>query len=206
MNDSDAPLLFQIGLNAQKSCALSAEELSTGWMKHRTGDPFTKFLEDYSQSFTLAGLPDEEALLFVRMVCAWGGLRGKNFQLFRESVAMLQQNGRSLGSLLRQAKNHSEQGKFQEAIIAFDGLKGLGVSFRSKILRFLCPDSAAILDSIISDRLGYRNSAKGYEAFVTDCIGIRDRLNQKKCPHPLERPWQTTDVEMGVFTKVKDPT
>ncbi len=133
-----------------------------------------------------------------------GGLRGKNFERLRDSLAAPTNAGRSLGSVLRQGKQLSEEGRFVEAIRAFDGLKGIGVSIRSKVLRFLCPDQAAVLDSIIRSRLGYANSAEGYAAFVTDCIKIRDCLNEKNHPHPLKRPWQTTDVEMGIFLSVKD--
>lgn len=197
------PETFLIGNSDGQLRQITIDEIVHGWWRHASDDPFTKFLEDYSRKYIADGLPDETALLFVRMVCAWGGLRGNNFQILRESLAAPENAERSLGSTLRKGKCLSEWGCFVEAISTFDGRKGLGISFRSKILRFLCPDHAAILDSKIRGHLGYSNSAEGYQAFVADCISIRDCLNSTNHHHPLGRPWQTTDVEMGIFLSMR---
>jgi hypothetical protein len=54
-------------------------------------------------------------------------------------------------------------------------LNGLAVSFASKHLKFLAPEKAVVLDSIVSKRLGYELTPDGYQAFLNDCRRIRDR-------------------------------
>lgn len=198
---SDDGSSFEIGDRKIRSLVLGL--VAKNWTNHRAGDPLTDFVNDFSKSFLDEDMPHNKAMLFVRLVCAWGGLRGGNFQLFKEKVAELEAKGRSLRCILQEGKETSVAGNYSNAIKAFDGTLGLGVSFRSKVLRFLCPDHAAILDSHIRKQLGYSNTANGYELFVNDCIAVRDCLNKSNLRPEGLRVWQTTDVEMGIFLSVK---
>lgn len=199
---SDDGSSFEIG--DSKTRILDLHRIAQNWTNHRSGDPLTDFVNDFASSFLDEDIPQHKALLFVRLVCAWGGLRGGNFQLFRLSVAELEAKGTSLSCILKESKDDSIAGNYSKAIKAFDGTKGLGVSFRSKVLRFLCPNHAAVLDSHIRKQLGYSNSANGYELFVNDCIAVRDCLNRSSL-RPDDLPvWNTTAVEMGIFLSVKD--
>ncbi len=66
-----APIRFDVGNSVKQLREVTADEIVAGWRKHASGDPFTKFLEHYARGFIEDGLPDEMALLLVRMVCAW---------------------------------------------------------------------------------------------------------------------------------------
>jgi hypothetical protein len=80
----------------------------------------------------------------------------------------------------------------------------LGVSFGSKHLRFLAPDRAVVLDSTISERLGYKMDAGGYREFLGDCLSVRDILNEKKIDAAeAGRRWRACDVEMAIYTSLQ---
>lgn len=191
MNKQTETPTFLVGRD--KTRKFSADQLYESWKKHYEEDPLTKFIENYAENFIRNEMPAEEALLFVRMACAWGGsLHTKYFLKFRESFKETE----NLRDTLITVKKLSEQGKYADAIRAFGGQNGLGISFRSKVLRFLCPDHAAILDSIIRKHLGYEETEDDYAKFVSKCIEIREDLNAE---HPDKKDWRTTDVEMGIF-------
>jgi len=178
---------------------INFDEIAQGWCDHTSGNPLTSLVEDFANKFVQAGMPKKNAFLLVQFVCAWGGVRGNNFQLFTNSVRQPGRGDEWLRSILLKAKQASIAKDYVGAICAFEETEGLGVSFRSKVLRFLCPNYAAVLDSIIREAFGYSNSRFGYFDFVNDCVLIRDALNGKKLlPDGLEA-WRTTDVEMGLF-------
>ena len=200
MNSFSPQFQFPIG---KLSFFITPDELTAGWNEHWSGDPFTAHLENFSREFVLEGMPYSKAFLFVRMVFAWGGPRGNNFKNFRDSVNDAEKRGKYLTSILFNAYSYSRMGKYRPAIRAFEGLNGIGISFSSKFLRFLCPDHAAILDSVIRKGLGYNDNEVDYEEFVNSCARVRGILNCNKWQHPLGRPWQITDVEMAIFMKLK---
>jgi hypothetical protein len=96
------------------------------------------------------------------------------------------------------------QGKVQEAITKIIEIKSLNVSFGSKHLKFLAPKHAVVLDSIISEHLGYPRTKEGYAEFLQDCFGLRDILNAKGIrPSATQAKWRVSDVEMALFMEVK---
>ena len=82
-------------------------------------------------------------------------------------------------------------------------LKGLGQSFASKQLRFLMPDRAVILDSVIRKRLGYNETLPGYSKFLADCLTLRDQAHKSEEVRGL----RVCDIEAALYTKiqVEDP-
>lgn len=181
---------------------LSFQEIAVGWKSHISGDPLTNNVAEFADTFVRNDMPESQAYLFVRMVCAWGGLGRGHPVRIRESIF---QPGRGEGwlcNLLKAGRAESIQGNYEEAINVFSKIDGLGISFTSKLLRFLCPDDAAVLDSVIRKKLGYPNSAAAYREFVTDCMAIREKLKTEK-KRPDGGDWRTTDIEMGIFMNVR---
>lgn len=135
---------------------------------------------------------------FVRRVCRWGnydGVAGK----------VLQNNELGfVANRFREAHSALADGDPVAAIEAVTRVYGLAVSFGSKHLKFLDPDRAVVLDSIISERLGYRRTAPDYADFVADCATIRDLLNQAGIPRPPEGAWRISDVEMAIFMEIQE--
>ena len=83
-----------------------------------------------------------------------------------------------------------------EAIKPGVAIKGLGVSFASKHLRLLCPQKFAVLDSVLSQKLGFPLTIKGYEHFMQTLHDFR------RC-YRL-RAYNVGTLEMGIFWLIQD--
>lgn len=74
---------------------------------------------------------------------------------------------------------------------------GLGVSFGSKHLRMLDPDRFAVLDSVLSEGLGYALNPKGYALFMRHLRALHQQLSASGWGHSLAR------TESGLFMLVR---
>lgn len=81
-----------------------------------------------------------------------------------------------------------------EAITGGIAIKGLGVSFASKHLRFLDPDRFATLDDVLCKGLGYALNPAGYSLMLQDLARLRDE-------HAL--PYRVADIESGLFVLIR---
>jgi hypothetical protein len=91
-------------------------------------------------------------------------------------------------------------------LIALQKVKNLGkVSFASKHLKFLAPDAAVVLDSVIRNGLGYPDSPEGYQDFLNDCHTILDHAiaNGLKYTGWGTNGWRVSDIEMAIYAKLK---
>ena len=78
-------------------------------------------------------------------------------------------------------------------------IHGLGVSFGSKVVAFLYPDSSPVLDRVINDCLSKADNWTGrYDDFIALC---RHTADQQKEPnwHRADGRWCLRDVEMAMF-------
>ncbi len=82
-------------------------------------------------------------------------------------------------------------------------VRGLGdVSFASKHLRFLRPDTCAVFDSILHDALPYTFDPNGYSAFCNDWALLARVLAENQISNPRPRKtggWFPADVEGAVY-------
>lgn len=74
---------------------------------------------------------------------------------------------------------------------------GLGISFGSKHLRMLDPDRFAVLDSVLSEGLGYALNPKGYALFMRHLRDFHQKLSASGWGHSLAR------TESGLFVLVR---
>jgi hypothetical protein len=86
-------------------------------------------------------------------------------------------------------------------------LRFLGLSFASKHLRLLRPDVCPVLDSVLSEHLGYPLNVAGYKRFSDDCLRLSGWLHECKVHNPILREdgrWFAADVEMALSVHVKE--
>jgi hypothetical protein len=135
----------------------------------------------------------------VKAVCDWGnyaGVAGK--------VSRYNRKKEKIAETFKECYRLVTGGNPESAIQKIIDLKGLRVSFGSKHLKFLAPDHAVVLDSIISEYLGYPLTKEGYAEFLQDCFVLRDILNTKGIrPSATQTKWRVSDVEMALYMEVK---
>lgn len=185
---------------------LSIVRLSLEWhefpeflAKGIDGDPTTFELEKKGHDLAASDFGFDQVSPFVRDVCKWGnypGISGKVLKWNTEDQVV---------SAFQNASRCTSSGKLGEALEHLLKLNGLAVSFASKHLKFLSPDRHVVLDSIISENLGYLRTPEGYCEFNAACVEMRDKLISHgiRYPYTHSRDWRVADVEMAIFQKLR---
>jgi hypothetical protein len=163
----------------------------------------TLALEVEAKRLLTAGSSCQHLSDFIRAVCAWGGYPGT-------AARVLEQNAWS--DIQRQfdsaiAALSLDPPDVQEAVRAVARVRHLGLSFASKHLRLLRPDVCPVLDSTLSETLGYPLNSRGYQRFSEDCRQAAALLQRLGVHNPLGRAgekWYPADVEMALFVYVKE--
>jgi hypothetical protein len=165
--------------------------------------PHTREIEQQATRLVASGFQVSELRQFINAVCKWGGYSG-----VAGRVIKIENNAEpELRSRFRSAYSDLVAQNDVAAIKRLLELKGLTVSFASKHLKFLAPDRAVVLDSVISARLGYAMTPEGYQAFVNDCRRILDRVVADNLEYPGwgAKGWRISDVEMAIYEKLRRP-
>ncbi len=152
--------------------------------------------------------PSEEALLealaeFIRGVCQWGKRPKTAERVLRGNPwpELQRRFERAIDALAGDAPN------LQFALRQLVKIRYLGVSFASKHLRLLRPDLCPVLDSLLSQKLGYPLKARGYRRFARDCRRVAQALERHRVKNPVPRPdgtWFAADVEMALYVYVTE--
>ena len=90
----------------------------------------------------------------------------------------------------------------ERALSSLLEIKGLGISYASKHLRFLRPDLCPILDNVVWETFKYPWDPRGYRLLVSDVILAAKVLEENQIRNPISRPdgkWYAADVDMAVF-------
>lgn len=190
--------LFHNGeVNIVRSC-MKLTDYAIHLQSHVSQYPKTSVVEKIGKQYVANGFPIATTEEFVREVCRWGnypGVAGKVLKANDLSVVR---------DYLCSAHHKITSNDPRGAIEAVTSIKCLAVSFGSKHLKFIAPDHAVVLDSVISERLGYPRDARGYADFLKDCFSIRDMLNSASIPATPKRPtWRVSDVEMAIFMSLR---
>ena len=142
----------------------------------------------------------QEIKEFVEDVCKWGGYRG---------IATRVNEGypEKTNEIATAFRDACAKKDVREALRCVVKIKHLAVSFGSKHLRFLDPEKYVVLDSIISEKLGYPRDEEGdgYKAFVDDCEQILKMLKEQNVPYPCKErtEWRIADIEMAIYRKIR---
>jgi hypothetical protein len=201
-------LADSIKLSAQKypndNIVIQFSEMPDLLRESRQRDPLTRILTKFAENFVKKDLPVRKTFLFVRAVNAWGGLRGANPSKIWEQNK--DNNFSELQKRLVEAMALIQSDKPKEAIAVLQNLDGIGISFGSKYLRFLCPNHAVVLDQKIRDRTDLREKSEDYEKFVRICQKIRSALQSTEMSHLGMLHWRLADVEASIFMAIaKNP-
>lgn len=160
----------------------------------------TADVEKHGAAYIANGFQDDETMEFVEKVCKWGNYAGVAGKVKRRNDV------KTISRIFGESRQLIMHGKAQEAITKIKEIKCLDVSFGSKHLKFLAPEHAVVLDSIISEHLGYPRTKEGYAEFLQDCFVLRDILNAKGIrTSATQAKWRVSDVEMALFMEVKKP-
>ncbi len=170
--------------------------------RHPKGVEIALSLEREARRLRAVGFSPGQLKAFIHRVCQWGDYP------------------RTAERVLRQNRPGEIQERFRRALAVLDTdrpnvrialrelslLQHLGVSFASKHLRFLCPQFCPVLDSILSQTLGYALKPRAYGRFSDDCLAIAGILHRHGVANPFNRPggaWYAADVEMALYVYVK---
>jgi hypothetical protein len=155
--------------------------------------------------------PEVTPLFLIREMIQWGGSQN----------GVLEKFDNALGTHCLQTKLDSVLGSLRiprDAIKSALDIPGLGLTYASKLLRFLDPERYGALDGRIRKALGKidpspipkvfdgnkPNMASGYCIFTEYVESLRRELSAKSIPFPSEgscaqQVWQAADVEMALF-------
>lgn len=155
-------------------------------------------MKKHGANYIAKGFQNDETMPFVKRVCDWG-----NYSGVAGKVKRYNKRGK-ITQIFRDCNQLIRAGNAQAAIEKITEIKGLGISFGSKHLKFLAPEHAVVLDSIISEHLGYPRTKEGYAEFLQDCFVLRDILNAKSIhPSATQAKWRVSEVEMALFMEAK---
>ena len=162
----------------------------------------TRELECEASCLRDADFAEKQLESFIRGVCEWGNYRAIADRVFKNNERLAIQKRFSNATNALNSAIPDVQGALHE----IKQIKHLATSFGSKHLRFLRPDVCPVLDSILSEKLGYPLKSYGYRQFSDDCLRIAEMLEQHGATNPMGREsgkWFAADVEMALYTYVR---
>lgn len=169
---------------------------------HLNAYPKTPHIEALGAELIAADFPEIKVLEFVREVCRWGGYAGI-------SGRVLKRNAPSSIAMALKAAVHDincDTPDLLSALAKVNALSGLGTpAFASKHLRFLCPATCPVFDSLLQEALPYSFDPSGFAAFAHDCQQIAKALSKQEISNPRERlggRWFAADVEAALYAQV----
>jgi len=166
---------------------------------HLAAYPETQRIERLVAEYVSDDFPLRQTETLIREVCKWGGYPGVAGKVMKHNKLS------TVRDQFRRAYDASIDGDPHKAITEIMAISCLAVSFGSKHLKFLDPDRAVVLDSIISERLGYRRDPDGYVAYLNVCFSIRDILNRLNTGKGAPKgKWRVSDVEMAIFMHLRN--
>jgi len=163
----------------------SARALTDAIYRLLQEDPTTQAVEQQGAQLDAGS----DFLDFSQRVCAWGGGQRVYANLIRlNGEAELR---RRLQVWLLEVKNSDN---LEQNIAHGVLINGLGVSFASKHLRMLEPQKYAVLDSVLSEGLGFALNPKGYQLFMGMLVALKAR-------HQFAA--SLAELESGIFYLVR---
>jgi hypothetical protein len=171
------------------------------------------------------GISPDLAELFLKSVCAWGGesgrrVWGKHLNEQLKSPRLLCSREAALseaishylsapGGLPKQADRYQSDKWFRWSMGVLSNIRsmgGFGVSFGSKIARFIGPDDFGVWDELIAKALSKaKDSARNFAQYSLDLRSITDDINNEnifRAEKPYEK-WLVADVDLALWSYCK---
>lgn len=164
---------------------------------HSQAYPGAEDCERIGQSLVESDFESRKAGEFVRAVLKWGG----GLRLTRKLASNSKEE---IGAALRDGYALALKGDVCAGVERIRKLNGLGQSFASKMLRFLAPSAAVILDGVIRSDLGYRDTSAGYGQFLDDCNRLHDLVRESDhLDEQVREALRICDIEAAIFAKLQ---
>lgn len=176
---------------------LSPAEVPGLLARHASNYPGATAVEQLGAGLKAADFAPSEALKYLQSVLVWG--RGHRLARRLERVS-----GDEVSAALAAGCRLATAGEVAKGVVRICELHGLGISFASKLLRFLEPTRAVILDSVIRSGIGYPESSAGYTEFLSDCEAVLDAVRGSALlPQSESHRLRVCDIEAAVFAKIQ---
>jgi hypothetical protein len=180
---------------------ISIERLQECQLRHRIEFPDTDVFEKAAADVIAADFPIEGSLRLLRQVCRWGGYYGIAARVVKHN------DPATIAAAFRTAYQHSRALEPDHALEELNRLRSLGrPSFASKVLRFLDPENAAILDSVVSTELQFPASPVGYADLIGQCRRVVAELSADGVPNRARAHglWYVADVEAAFYADARE--
>jgi hypothetical protein len=177
---------------------LTPEELPGLRDRHKKNYPGAKDREKEAKSVIQNGFKSVQTMQFIENVCRWG----KGDRLIPEFKR--NNTPKEVCATLREAWTSVCSEDVVEAVTQIQTLHQLGQAFASKVLRFMSPTKAVILDRVIRTHLGYAATPTGYRDFLADCKNILEAAQKSDvidAKFPLKL--RVCDIEAAIFAKIQ---
>ena len=160
----------------------------------------TKEVEEFAEKLIDNDFHLTKSVEFVKKVCNWAGKTGNRVR----GQVIPKNTPEQIAYALCEGYTSASKGCVAEGVGCISSLHGLRQSFASKMLRFLLPSRAVILDKEIRDRCGYKENTLGYKEFLKSC---HDLLNQaqesQKLSVDFKKSLRVCDIESALFMCIR---
>lgn len=162
----------------------------------------TAKFEKQARQLVAQEFPESDVGDFIKNVCHWGGFPAIWGRVLKYNTSA------DIRSALRDATSHLLE-PAPDLVAAMGGvkqLKGLGLSFASKHLRFLCPELCPVFDSYLRAALPYPFDSTGYSLFAADCRRLAEELTKRGAVNPWperDGQWFAADAEAAIYEFVR---
>ena len=167
---------------------------------HQKEYPKTKKVEKLAKKLIGSDFEPTKSKKFVEEVCSWAGKTGP---LVRGQV-ISNNSPEQIAYALCEGYTKATRGGVAEGVECISSLHGLKQSYASKMLRFLLPDRAVILDSIIRTKCGFSETDHGYKKLLKCCHHL---LNQARKSQKLfagfKNNLRVCDIEAALFMYIQ---
>lgn len=192
------PVIMIDGCLAIVHLQLRPEEIPGLLKSHAQKYPRAPELEERGKKLIETNFPPDASREFVREVCLWGdGDRNVNRVVELNTASEIAQ-------ALREGLALALNEQMSQGVERIKRLRRLGQSFASKQLRFLTPERAVILDSVIRHKIGYRETTAGYDAFLADIAALHQYVcaSTSICPE-VRDGLRLCDIEAAIYAKLQ---
>lgn len=176
---------------------LSSDEIPELLEWHTKKYPGVGNLETTGAALVASSFEVEASKDFLREVYKWGGG-------LRNLSRVEQSSSDEIASALSESIDLARNGKVAEGVARLQQLKQVGQSFASKLMRFLEPSRAVILDSVIRNHIGYTETTKGYTDFLNDCYDVLISIRRSdRFKNTSDEALRVCDIEAAIFAKLQ---
>ena len=167
---------------------------------HQKQYPGADEVEGLAEKLIVGGFKSKESKKFVEEVCDWAGKTGNRVR----GQVIPKNTPEQIAYALCEGYKSASKGCVAEGVGCISSLHGLGQSFASKMLRFIFPEGAVILDSIICKRCVYASNILGYKKFLKCCHNLLDQAKEsQKLPADFKNNLRVCDIEAALFIYVQ---